>query len=194
MTLNKIFLENLTETEKGYIIGLFIGDGYSYYDKKHRHYTIEFYLNSERNKKIQKQLIFLLEKIGLKCFVLKDKRFNCNRIRVYSKHLVNFLNSSVIRNCKIDFGIGYVSGIIDSEGYVNHEKSFVNVVSTNKDVLKNCKNILKKFKIEAKIRNRKKSSKDKKKSYILHISYKIKDIKLNSIKMNSGAMLSGDCL
>ncbi len=43
----KISLDKLTDSEKGYLMGFFLGDGYSYYDKKYRHYVVEFYLHSE---------------------------------------------------------------------------------------------------------------------------------------------------
>lgn len=186
MTFNRISLSKLTGMEIGYLIGLFVGDGYSYYDKKHRHYTVEFHLHSERNKTIQKFLIKILKKLGLRVFIMKDKRYNCNRVRVYSKMLFESLNLGLLDKDDINMGLGFVSGLIDSEGYVNHKKSFVNIVNTNKEMLNLAKNILKKLNIESKIHERGKSKKDKKKSYILYIPYKIKDIDTNSIKINSG--------
>jgi intein-encoded DNA endonuclease-like protein len=194
MTFNRISLSKLTGMETGYLIGLFAGDGYSYYDKKYRHYTVEFHLHSERNKGIQKFLIKILKKLGLRVFVMKDKRYNCNRVRVYSKILLKYLNLGLLDKDDINMGLGFVSGLIDSEGYVNHKKSFVNVVNTDKETLNMAKNILKKLNIVSEIRERGKSKKDKKKSYILYISYKIKDIDTNSIKSIAGKMLSGDYL
>ena len=67
-----------------------------------------------------------MEKINLKPNLYQDKRYNCKRIRVYSKDLFNLLHKDISSlNKSKDFGIGYVSGLIDSEGYVNKEKSFI---------------------------------------------------------------------
>lgn len=66
------------------------GDGYVFYDKKSRHYQIEFYLNSESDKEIITFIDNLFKKIGLNTYIYKDKRFNCVRVRAYSK---NFMNS-----------------------------------------------------------------------------------------------------
>ena len=41
--ITKIELDNISKAEKGYLIGLFIGDGYLYHDRW-RHYKINFYL------------------------------------------------------------------------------------------------------------------------------------------------------
>ncbi len=42
-------LKKLSKNEIGYIIGMFVGDGYSYHDKKYRHYSVEFYLIADCN-------------------------------------------------------------------------------------------------------------------------------------------------
>ena len=57
----------------GYIVGLLCGDGYLYHDKKQRHYNIEFYLHSERDKDIQNYLIHLLGKMGSILYYLRIK-------------------------------------------------------------------------------------------------------------------------
>jgi len=114
----------------GYLLGLFAGDGYAYHDKRYRHYTIEFYLHSERNKEIQNFLITILNKLGLSCFVMKDKRYRCNRIKVYSRTLLEYLNSEH-KDMTTDVNIGFISGLIDSEGYVNFKKSSISITNTD---------------------------------------------------------------
>ena len=47
MPINKIYPQNLSEKEMGYLIGFYVGDGYSYF-RKDKHYVVEFYLNSMR--------------------------------------------------------------------------------------------------------------------------------------------------
>ena len=86
MNLNKI-----SEKEKGYLFGLFFGDGYKIYDKKSRHYQVDFYLNSKNDIFIINKLSELLLKIGLRINFYQDKRYNCKRIRVYSKEFFNVL-------------------------------------------------------------------------------------------------------
>ena len=57
-----MLLENLNEKEKGYLFGLFEGDGYKIHDKKSRYYQIEFYLNSKKDKKIIEFIVKILKK------------------------------------------------------------------------------------------------------------------------------------
>jgi len=57
-------LGKINEKEKGYLFGLFFGDGYKYYHKKSRHYQVEFYLNSIKDKQIIDYLVFLLKKLS----------------------------------------------------------------------------------------------------------------------------------
>jgi len=78
----EINLDNLTEIEKGYMFGLFEGDGYKIHDKKGRHYHIEFYFNSVKDILIIERIKNLLIKIGTNPNLYKDKRYNCIRIRV----------------------------------------------------------------------------------------------------------------
>jgi len=59
----KIQIEELTKKEQGYLFGLFEGDGYKIYDKKSRHYQIDFYLNSEKDKKLLNFLLGCLKKL-----------------------------------------------------------------------------------------------------------------------------------
>ena len=71
-------------------MGLFIGDGYRNYNKKDRHYNVEFYLNSSKDLDIQQYLISLLKKAKVYSSVFKDPRCKVNRIRVSSKQFFYF--------------------------------------------------------------------------------------------------------
>lgn len=169
-------LNNITEKEKGYLFGLFKGDGYSFHNKKDRHYSVEFYLNSKRNLKIIKFVCSIIKKLSLNPITMKDKRFECLRIRVNSKNLFNFINCDFKDYIKDkDFSVGFVSGFLDAEGYVNKKKSIINIVNTNLDLMKIVSKILKENDIENKILLRKKSVKDKQKMYIIHIQLNLKD-------------------
>jgi len=179
----EIKIENLTYKEKGYLFGLFEGDGYKVYDKKSRHYQVEFYLNSEKDKKIIEFVVRLLYKIGLKANLYQDKRYNCKRIRVYSKNLFNIIdkNMDLSKETK-DFKLGYVSGMIDSEGHVNRKKSYIMIVSTDKKTLGKCANILSEINISSSINKRVLNEKDKLFSYRMYISVNFKNKAHLSIK------------
>ena len=176
-------LEKLKEKEKGYLFGLFEGDGYKIHDKKSRHYHVEFYLNSLKDIDIINYIVKLLMKINLKPNLYQDKRFNCKRIRVYSKKLFQIIekNISLINKSK-EFNLGFVSGLIDSEGYYNKEKSYIMVINTNLKILHECKNFLKKIRVESSISKRKPSKKDKLDSHRMYISVNFKKTPNLSIK------------
>ncbi len=174
---------NLSEEEKGYLFGMFEGDGYKIHDKKSRHYQIEFYLNSEKDKEIIKFIVEILKKIKLKPNLYQDKRCNCKRIRVYCKELFGFLEKKISLSDKTkEFNLGFVSGLIDSEGHVDKKKSYILIINTNKDILDKCEKFLREIEIGVSISKRKKSAKDKLESYRMYISVKFKNHSNLSIK------------
>lgn len=88
MTSKKINIDNLNDEEKGYLIGLFIGDGYLHHDRW-RHYKINFYLNQEKDKDIAKFTIILLKKIGLLPYIAFHH--GCLIVRLNSKFFYGYL-------------------------------------------------------------------------------------------------------
>ncbi len=179
----EMIFDNLSKKEKGYLFGLFEGDGYKIHDKKSRHYHVEFYLNSIRDKEIINFLMGLLKKLQLNPNIYQDKRYNCKRIRVYSKDFFNIIQKNTKLNKSKDFNIGFVSGMIDSEGYVNNEKSFIMIINTNKEILNECKNFLDRVNINSNISKRKPSGKGIKDSYRMYISVNFKRLNHLSIKV-----------
>ncbi len=128
--MQKIKIDNRSEKEKGYLTGLFIGDGYRNYNKKDRHYNVEFYLNSSKDLDIQQYLIALLKKAKVYNSVFKDPRCNVNKIRASSKSLFYFFEGewSLFREEKVsnkEWELGVVSGFIDAEGYVGKGSIFI---------------------------------------------------------------------
>ena len=115
----------LTNKERCYVIGMFIGDGYAVYDKS-RHYRVDFSLNSKRDIEVIRYLKFLLKKAGYNSFDVYDKRYNAVYVRVNSKILMHYLvgQKNELRAKKIVNNrqkvLGLLSGLIDSEGYVGH--------------------------------------------------------------------------
>lgn len=168
----------------GYLFGLFEGDGYKYHDLRFRHRYVEFYLNSERDLKIINSLIDNLKSQKLNPLVYQDKRFNCTRIRINSKEMFFILD----KNIKIDdkskeFKLGYVSGMIDSEGYVDKNKSSISIVNINKSALEQIKSFLYSIDVNSKLSLRKPSKRDKTPSYRIYISVKFKRHPHLSIKV-----------
>lgn len=175
--------DKLSEKEKGYLFGIFEGDGYKIYHKKSRHYHVEFYLNSVNDIKIIDFLVNLLRKIDLNPNIYQDKRCNCKRIRVYSKELFeNICKGTSLNDKTKNFSLGFVSGLIDSEGHVNKNKSMIMIVNTDKSLLEKCKDFLENIGISSKISERKLYNKDKKISYRMYLSVKFKSTPHLSIK------------
>lgn len=173
----------LSPIEQGYLFGLFEGDGYKLWDKNSRHYQVEFYLNSVNDTKTINFLVSLLRKIGLKPGLYQDKRFNCKRIRVYSKEFFGIINKNEdITYRTKQFNIGFVSGMIDSEGYVNKKKSYITIVNTNKTVLKRILTFLESIHLKSTLTKRKRCIRDKLDSYRMYISVSFKKLQNISIK------------
>lgn len=132
---SRIDLSALTELERGYIIGAFIGDGSRISESKSGHYGVKFALDSKSDKEIAN---FLQE-----LFVKADKRVTLYTeetwfaLKVYSLKLLEFLLGFVkyeeiegkkrkilreFENWPLDFKLGFISGLIDTDGFVHHNK------------------------------------------------------------------------
>ena len=151
-----IQIGNITEKEKGYLVGLFLGDGHADYNKKDRHYNTEFYLNSKSDLDIQEFLLTIIKKLDAIVHIFKDPRYNVNRIRISSKIFFTFLQNEVASFCdktlpfSKSFLLGVVSGLIDSEGYVKHGS----ILITQKDesLLRDVEKICKDFEVRCSLR------------------------------------------
>lgn len=176
-----MMLEKISIKERGYLFGLYEGDGYIYHNLKDRHYTVEFFLNSERDKDIIKFVHFLLKKLHLNPFLIKDKRFKCMKVKVNSKDLYNFLDQDyhLFLNDK-KFTLGFISGFFDAEGSVI--KSSFRLTNTDLEIMNIISNILTSKGIENRLSLRKKSIKDTKPIYSMYISVKFKNLNHISIK------------
>jgi hypothetical protein len=172
---------------KRLFIRIFSGDGYSYHDVKWRHFTVEFFLHSKRDIKIQKYLIRLLRKLKLNVILYKDKRYECNRIRTYSKQFFEFINNYHGKPDK-EFKVGFISGMIDAEGSVSLKKSYITVVNTDKELLLKLRSYLYDLGINSTMSTKKQQNKNWSDLYLLNISNAFISIKNNSLKVNSGAI------
>lgn len=185
--MNRINLNLLDSSEEGYIYGFFVGDGYAYYNKKDRHYSVDFYLNAQKDKDIKERIVVLLKKIGLKYFEKKDKRSNSIRLRVHSKEFYYFIqnNSKKIENLpnlSYNYLIGYLSGFIDAEGYVT--KGDIVITQKNKAILDEIVEICNILEIKLRKMWSFKNKKTPTKIWRLRISTKIKGYNHISSKIN----------
>lgn len=162
---------NISNKEWGYIFGLLKGDGYLFHDKKGRHYYLEFYLNSLRDKKVIEFIKNLLGKMKLRIQEYKDKRFNCIRIRTYSKDLYGLITKDDFTRDD-NFKLGFISGFIDSDGYYSKKNSTLAIINTNLSNLKETKKFLEDLGIKSSLNKKFMSPSCKKQAYNLYISVK----------------------
>ena len=133
MTLTKINLNRLIDKEKGYLFGLFIGDGYLYHDQW-RHYKVNYFLNPKTDKDIVKYTTILLKKIGLLPYIMTHH--GCLIIRLNSKEFYTYLidkSQNIFLEENEEFIVGFISGFIDSDGYV--AKGDIVISNKNKKLL-----------------------------------------------------------
>jgi intein-encoded DNA endonuclease-like protein len=177
--------ERITRKEMGYLVGFFLGDGYMFHDKRNRHYSVEFYLNS-REKEAKDFICQLLRRMCLNPHLYADKRYNCIRIRVRSRRFFELMKAETrhIRD-GTDFNLGVISGLIDSDGYVNKEKRYIQFQNTSIDIMGIMKRKLTSIGIESKIVERSLSKRDKKRSFRMYIPFKFMESDNISIKAGS---------
>ena len=134
-------IDNLDDTFIGELIGLFVGDGNLFFDKKSYGYTIRYFFNvTEKNYVNYVSNLFLA---NLKKEPHISKNLNVLVLRYYSKNLFNFILNYVSWGISRDvkgnnrksrtvylkdsifsknFKIGFLRGFIDSDGYISNKK------------------------------------------------------------------------
>ncbi|MEK6886458.1 MAG: LAGLIDADG family homing endonuclease [Nanoarchaeota archaeon] len=157
--MNLPIINNLTSIERGYLLGLFIGDGYASYHVKSRHYNVSFTLNSVKDGDIQNHFLSLFKKMNLVYCIVKDKRFNANYIRVNSKDFFMYIKEINERFSKgysyfdKEFLLGVVSGFIDAEGCVYN--GTILITQKNEEIIHKMKKILIIFDVNCTLKQRK---------------------------------------
>jgi len=132
---SRIDLSALSESERGYIVGAFVGDGSKIFERKSGHYGVKFSLDSKSDEEIARYLRNLFVKAGKRVTLYTDE--TCLVLKIYSERLLRFLLSFVnyrevegrkrkmfreFENWVLDFKLGVISGLIDTDGYVHHDK------------------------------------------------------------------------
>lgn len=130
--MSKIDLSLLDDSEKGYIIGLFLGDGSFNRGRKTPRYVVRFALDAKRDQDVASRLVHVLQKSKKRSSVFP--RGSTLIVKVCSKELVKYLQTSVYyaangnekeKKFRLDrdrsgaFQCGILAGIIDSDGHVH---------------------------------------------------------------------------
>ncbi len=159
--MSKINIQKLSEWEKGYITGLFFGDGNLYLGKRSQYRVVFNFSKLETN--IVNNLIKLIEKAESKATVTNPKEMK--RITCTSKQLYSFMKiqSLYVRKRKgdkwimkkidilnfskwnKDYKFGFVGGLIDSDGCITKDKGKylrVFISTRSKDFVKSFSTIL----------------------------------------------------
>lgn len=127
----------LSKKEKGYLVGMFVGDGNLIVKRKRGRYLTKFALDAERDQDIADYMLSLFKKAGKR--ITRYVERNSLTFKVYSKDFVEFLLKHVMyikqrdsrRKLKIltnpekwttAFKFGFVSGLIDSDGHVYYNR------------------------------------------------------------------------
>lgn len=146
---NKADLSRINDWEKGYLLGLFFGDGNFWKDSKRYSYRVVMNFNAKTETKIVNNLLEILKKTGSKPYT---QRFgNILRVTCISKAMYTFLgryctyvravkgNETINRKDDIkDFEswneetkYGFVAGMIDSDGFLGADKiKYLRVIIT----------------------------------------------------------------
>lgn len=126
--MSKIDLTLLNALEKGYIVGLFLGDGSFNKGTKNHRFFVRFALDLKRDKDIALRLIKIFNKATKKICIIPHKS---NIIaKTCSKELVAYLDRYVkytdgnktlidIQKESSEFKYGLIGGLIDSDGHVH---------------------------------------------------------------------------
>jgi len=167
----KLNMNALSAKEQGYILGMFVGDGNVIMKTSKGQYGLKFTLDNKRDQKIAHFLRILFKKAGKKTETRTEAR--SLYIRIFSKKLTGFISNLVsttkrpdsqrnikslvnYENWSSDFKIGFVSGLLDSDGYVHYGKKgkhYGAVIKTNNPSLaKQIQGIFSDLKVMAEIR------------------------------------------
>jgi DNA-binding transcriptional regulator WhiA len=169
----------LSECERGYVIGLFLGDGSFNKGRKEPRFFVRFALDSKRDRDIALRLVQILEKAGKKVSIFPSE--NTLIVKICSKELVIYIQNFIRyeqgekrlilnKNWLSDFRYGVVAGIIDSNGHV-HRHLGTEIKTVSKEV---SKSVLKMFNdlgmvVSTRMREATRNSYSKKPRYVIYI-------------------------
>jgi len=200
--MTKLNLNLVTDADKGYIVGFFLGDGSLNSGRKTPRYIVRFALDAKRDQDIAIRLAQVFEKACKKISIFPER--STLIVKVCSKELVEFIQTYVGykkdknnqkekkllvgKDCSFEFQYGLLAGIIDSDGHV-HQHLGTEIKTVLPSTFQAILNILNNLGIAAKTKRRKatKNSYSEKTSYTMYIPSRQIKIYLNkipSVKIN----------
>jgi intein/homing endonuclease len=151
---NPTDFNKITEREKGYITGFYVGDGNIFISEIKGVYRLRYFLGL-KEVEIQKKIEKILSNFCKNPRIYQGKD-NTTVIEIHSKELLNFITRIVDKNglkkVKADkeFLIGFVEGLIDSDGYV--QRNYVEITTMNSKLKNNIVSILRRLGIKSNVR------------------------------------------
>ncbi len=118
----KLNIKVLSLKEQRYILGMFVGDGNIIMKTSKGQYGLKFALDCNEDQDIAQYLCLLFMKAGKKI----EKRIEGNTPVSIAKQLKSQRNVKLLINSESwasDFKIGFIGGLLDSDGYVYHNKN-----------------------------------------------------------------------
>ena len=181
--MTKLNLTLLSEFEKGYIIGLFLGDGDINRGRKTPRYIVRFSLDAKRDQDISTRLYQIFQKGRKKTSIFP--RDTTLIVKVCSKELVNYVQTyieykrdqnrtekslQVSKDWQLGFQYGILAGMIDSDGHV-HKHLGTEIKTVSPLIFEGILHILTNLGIRAKTKKRKatQNSYSKKTRYVVYI-------------------------
>ncbi len=149
-----IDLNKLSERERGYVCGFYVGDGNIFIYPKQWIYRVRFH-TFIGEKHIQEKIVTLFRKLcnNIRIYETKDHTLI---IEIHSKDLVTGIQGLVTKdglykeNLSKNFLIGFIEGMIDSDGYV--QRNYAEITTMNVRLKNNLVTTLKMLNIDCNIR------------------------------------------
>ncbi len=135
----RIDFDKITEREKGYLCGFYVGDGNIFVYPKQWIYRLRFhtYVNEIH---VQNNLVKICSKLCNNIRRYKAKN-NTVIIEIHSKDLLASIDKHVTKNglrnlrAPISFRKGFIEGMTDSDGYV--QRKYAEITTLNKKLKSN---------------------------------------------------------